>query len=79
MEYMDLLPPTAPASFSRARLARPISSNTTTIADSKKQFFAVCIINNMSARRTWNVQELVGNCVDDSATTRRHTYLVFGS
>ena len=24
MEYMDLLPPTAPASFSRARLARPI-------------------------------------------------------
>ena len=25
MEYMDLLPPTAPASFSRARLARPIA------------------------------------------------------
>ena len=28
MEYMDLLPPTAPASFSRARLARPVDSLT---------------------------------------------------
>ena len=26
MEYMDLLPPLTPASFSRARLARPIAS-----------------------------------------------------